>query len=217
MGGPGSGTWYRYSTRATVESYRALSIGDVAPALQRVAAGEIARVLVSIAWYRNGEQTASILAAAELQRGRPVVRLAYTSSRPGGEPERQNYQVLVSATPSNLPGNPGRRWWFICPLVVNGIACGRRVAKLYGGTLFGCRHCHDLTYTSCNESHQLDRLSRSLGAALAAELGGMNPDDVAAELRRWADPETLRLMAFANQVTRQSKKTEKMLRKMGLA
>lgn len=185
MGGPGSGTWYRYSTRATVESYRALPMHHFAPALQRVAAGEIARELVPIAWSRNGEKTASILVAVEPLRERwPVLRLAYTTSRPGGEPQRQSYQVLVSATPSNLPGNPGRRWWFICPLVVNGIACGRRVAKLYGGALFGCRHCHDLTYASCNESHQVERMARSLGAALAAELGDVSADDVAKVLRK---------------------------------
>jgi len=37
------------------------------------------------------------------------------------------------------------RHWFKCPL------CGRRSFKLYlppGGTVFGCRDCHHLTYTS---------------------------------------------------------------------
>jgi hypothetical protein len=41
----------------------------------------------------------------------------------------------------------GLRPWFICG------NCGRRVAKLYsGGKEFACRHCLDLTYTSCQES-----------------------------------------------------------------
>jgi len=50
---------------------------------------------------------------------------------------------------------------------VNGRGCGRRVGKLYlppGGRYFGCRQCHDLTYTSCQESHRYDRLFGRLAA-----------------------------------------------------
>jgi hypothetical protein len=40
-----------------------------------------------------------------------------------------------------------RRPYFVCPGVVNGTACGRRVAKLYGpGRYFVCRHCYRLAY-----------------------------------------------------------------------
>jgi hypothetical protein len=48
----------------------------------------------------------------------------------------------------------GLRWWFVCPLVVNGRPCQRRVGKLYlppRGRYYGCRHCYDLTYTSCQQ------------------------------------------------------------------
>jgi hypothetical protein len=58
----------------------------------------------------------------------------------------------------------------VCPLRVDGRSCGRRVGKLYlppAGGYFGCRHCHDLTYTSCQESHQFDGLYRMM----ALELG----------------------------------------------
>jgi hypothetical protein len=61
----------------------------------------------------------------------------------------------------------GRRWWFTCPLIVNGRSCGRRVGKRYlppGARYFGRRRCHDLTYTSCQESHRYDRLFKSLAA-----------------------------------------------------
>ena len=38
-------------------------------------------------------------------------------------------------------------------LVRNNVACGRRVRKLYlSGRYFGCRHCHNLTYRSRQES-----------------------------------------------------------------
>jgi hypothetical protein len=55
----------------------------------------------------------------------------------------------------------------IFPLIVNGRSCGRRVGKRYlppGARYFGCRRCHDLTYTSCQESHRYDRLFKSLAA-----------------------------------------------------
>ena len=45
------------------------------------------------------------------------------------------------------------RPYFICPGVVNGISCGRRVAKLHGpGRYFLCRHCYRLTHASQSES-----------------------------------------------------------------
>jgi hypothetical protein len=41
----------------------------------------------------------------------------------------------------------GRRWWFLCSLLNNGVRCVRRVRKLYlRDGHFGCRHCHRLTY-----------------------------------------------------------------------
>lgn len=37
----------------------------------------------------------------------------------------------------------GFRWWFKCPL------CNKRVGKLFlYGSVYGCRHCYDLTYKS---------------------------------------------------------------------
>ena len=47
---------------------------------------------------------------------------------------------------------------------------GRRVRKLYlppGSRRFGCRNCHDLTYTSSQDSHRYGQLF----AALARETG----------------------------------------------
>jgi hypothetical protein len=54
----------------------------------------------------------------------------------------------------------GARPYFVCPDVVNGIACGRQVAKLYGaGTYFLCRHCYRLGYASQREN-RYDRALR---------------------------------------------------------
>ena len=65
----------------------------------------------------------------------------------------------------------GLRWWFSCPRIINGKACGRRVGKLYrppGDRDFACRHCLDLTYESCQKSHRYDGLS----ALVAGEASG---------------------------------------------
>src|SRR5262249_25845614 len=68
----------------------------------------------------------------------------------------------------------GLRWWFVCPLEADGRPCGRRVRKLYlpaGATLFGCRHCHRLSYTSSQRSRYDEpvfrRLARYMGWGFA--------------------------------------------------
>jgi len=57
----------------------------------------------------------------------------------------------------------GIRWWFICPLIVEGRACQERVRRLHlppGGRYFGCRRCYNLTYESVR-THD-DRIGRML-------------------------------------------------------
>ncbi|MEX2367477.1 MAG: hypothetical protein WD601_12795 [Pseudohongiellaceae bacterium] len=49
----------------------------------------------------------------------------------------------------------GERPWFLCPAR----GCGRRVAILYGGAIFACRHCHGLVYESQREL-EYDRAAR---------------------------------------------------------
>lgn len=57
-----------------------------------------------------------------------------------------NYEIKLTSTPCFYGG---KRWWFLCPLSKNNIACNRRVAKLYqGNKYFGCRQCHKLIYYS---------------------------------------------------------------------
>ena len=65
----------------------------------------------------------------------------------------------------------GTRPYFICPGVVNGIPCGRRVAKLYGpGRYFLCRHCCRLAYSSQSEG-EWDRALRRANT-IRMRLGG---------------------------------------------
>jgi hypothetical protein len=64
------------------------------------------------------------------------------------------------------------RWWFICPLTVNGRACQRRARKLYlpsGGRYFGCRTCYNLTYESVRtHDDRVGKLFRNPEALLKA-------------------------------------------------
>ena len=80
----------------------------------------------------------------------------------GIEKLRLDYRVELT---TSRPNFGGLRWWFICPLMINRRACKRRVGKLHlppGARYFGCRACHQLTYTSCQESRKWDGLARLL-------------------------------------------------------
>jgi hypothetical protein len=86
-------------------------------------------------WSRNGEVRASIGVTIEsLAR----LRLRYQVTT-RGQTDTKDYFVPLEWMPCHLGGN---RPWFGCP------SCGRRVAKLYGGAVFACRHCWHLNYTS---------------------------------------------------------------------
>ena len=80
----------------------------------------------------------------------PYVRFFYTTTKNSGEKKEMNYKIPLTTTPCNFGG---KRYWFICPLSVNNIYCGKRVGTLYsGGDYYGCRHCYNLTYNSRNLS-----------------------------------------------------------------
>jgi hypothetical protein len=70
-----------------------------------------------------------------------------------GDPKPVVYAVGLTATPCPFGG---ARWWFRCPLVVDGAPCGRRCRILYrpyGAPYFGCRECWGLTYR-CRQLHR---------------------------------------------------------------
>jgi hypothetical protein len=126
-------------------------------------------VVGSWRWLHPGGQENSIhFDVRTLDLTQPQLRLTYAwSNARTGEEGTADYPVGLVAT---RPAFGGLRWWFVCPLVINGVPCTRRVGKLYlppDARYFGCRHCHQLTYTSCQESRQYDSLSRYL----ARELG----------------------------------------------
>jgi len=99
-------------------------------------------------WSRDGERIADInIAVAEYH-----VTLSYRTRKDGGEWEDRDYPVSLTWTACRFGG---QRPWFLCP------RCGRRVAVLYGGATFACRHCHNLAYASQRE----DEMSRAMRRA----------------------------------------------------
>jgi hypothetical protein len=80
-----------------------------------------------------------------------------------------DYIIPITTT---RPRIGGVRYWFRCPVEHDRKPCGRRVKKLYlppGEQIFGCRHCYDLTYRSCQKHDQRKAaLARDLVALDAA-------------------------------------------------
>lgn len=144
MGGVFSGQ--RINKKRVVESCNAIDTADfnrwrlLKPGTDRVG---------SLEWRRGNqkEPAASIGYTLAIASGAGTLRLQYQIGQPA---ERFDYPVWLVTTDCHLGGV---RWWFICPLSLNGVFCGRRVRKLYlRGKYFGCRHCHNLAYRSSQES-----------------------------------------------------------------
>jgi hypothetical protein len=115
-------------------------------------------------WTQNGEPVAWIGLRAEEHR----LVLTYHYRRGGGEWEDIEEPVPLAWQPCRFGG---RRPYFVCPGVVNGTACGRRVLKLYGtGKYFLCRHCYRLSYGSQHED-RFDRAQRRANR-IRRRLGG---------------------------------------------
>jgi hypothetical protein len=86
----------------------------------------------------------------------------------GGEWDDVEETVRIVRVPCHLGG---ARPYFICPGVVNGVTCGRRIAKLYyRGRYFVCRHCHRLAHASQREGGWERALRRA--NKLRQRLGG---------------------------------------------
>ncbi|MFD0980998.1 hypothetical protein [Tropicimonas aquimaris] len=112
----------------------------------------------NVTWSRSGEETGSIRITAEPWR----IVLDYRSRDAGGAWESLRYGVHLDTTACTLGGE---RHWFLCPAQ----SCGRRVAVLYGGRIFACRHCYGLAYPSQREAagdraaRKADRIRERLG------------------------------------------------------
>lgn len=163
MGGYGSGRPAGFG-RDTVESCRSIDVNQLhrEGCLDHGWSG-------GWKWTRDGEKVASISLRAETNR----LCLSYRVRVGGGEWEDTEEKINLVRVPCRFGG---WRSYFLCPGVVNGVVCGRRVAKLYGpGRYFLCRHCYRLAYASQSEGSWDRALRRS--NKVRQGLGG-NPGSV---------------------------------------
>lgn len=139
----GSGSWYRWNRKDTVESCQNLDInrwhreGLLSP-------GQ------SFGWSWKDDQ-GNEKGSISVRVLSDAVELFYIINPKSESPEEIHYQVPLTRTSCNYGGG---RPWFVCP----GTGCGRRVVKLYlGSKYFLCRNCHNLAYESQRENRS-DRL-----------------------------------------------------------
>lgn len=143
MGGIGSGRQWPYSSRQTTEDLLSIDIrqwhkkGMLIP-------GQSA----GWQWTQGNRRIGSIVVHAETTL--VVLEYRHTSQRRRSEP--LSYTVQIEWADCRYGG---QRPWFRCPAV----NCNKRVALLYGGRIFACRHCHGLIYPSQRE-HNEDRATR---------------------------------------------------------
>jgi hypothetical protein len=160
MGGPGSGRWYRWDAKDTVEGCRRLDVR----VWQRGGFLRPGRWFSWAWWDRDGVQIGSI--NVRVQQG--LVLLFYRIRQNGEDWQDIEESVSLAWTRCYYGG---QRQWFICPGVVNGRVCGRRVAILYGaGRYFLCRHCYDLSYQSQREDLPTRLISKA--QKIRRRLGG---------------------------------------------
>ncbi len=160
MGGIGSGRRWHCDAKNTTEDYRSIDVrlwkrdGLISP-----------HQTFGWQWSRQGKVVASIRVQTEPDR----VILTYRHRYNDKAWKDESYPVYLEWTDCNFGG---QRPWFLCPAR----GCGRRVAVLYGGSIFACRHCHQLAYPSQRET-SYDRAARradKIREKLAWEPGILN-------------------------------------------
>lgn len=132
MGGMGSGRYWYFGAKEATTDYRSIDVrrwkrdGLLAP-----------HQAFGWQWSRHGEVAASIRVGTEPGR----VILTYRHRSGSGDWKDESYPVYLDWTACHLGG---QRPWFLCPAR----GCGRRVAILYGGSIFAYRRCYQLAYPS---------------------------------------------------------------------
>ena len=170
MGGWNSG---RSGGRPTVESGLTINFPLM---MQRGWVKDGGNGFGSLQWSTNGEHRASIGYSYDMRdAGSAYLKLSYTRSPHGSEPEKVEQHIRLTCT---SPNYGGRRWWLVCPYQ----HC--RVAKLHlppGGDRFASRKAWRLGYRSQRVAgrdrafEKLFRLQRKLGCDEGWEAGLRRP------------------------------------------
>lgn len=177
MGGLGSGRRWHFGANDMTDDYRSIDVrrwrrdGLLAP-----------QQAFGWQWSRHGEVVASIRVRTEPDR----VILTYRHRSGGEDWQDESYPVYLDWTPCHLGG---QRPWFLCPAR----GCGRRVAILYGGAIFACRHCYRLAYPSQRETpdDQAARRADWIRERLGWEPGILNGNGLKPKGMHWRTFERL--------------------------
>lgn len=175
MGGPGSGRSWHIGAKDTTSDYRAIDIRR----WHREGLIDSPQCF-GWQWFCNEKLIASI----RVKSDRACVTLIYRHQMSNGDWQDKDYPVYLSWSNCNYGG---LRPWFLCPAE----GCGRRVAILFGGSVFACRHCHGLAYPSQRETHG-DRAARKanrIRQKLGWVLGILNP-------KGWEKPKGMHWRTF---------------------
>lgn len=142
MGGVGSGTWYRWDKKTTLEETRRIDIrfmkkrGLLSPGSRG-----------TFQWSREGEHAGDV----GFHCHQDSLQINYRYRGESNDWQSIEQCIHFERTPCNYGGE---RQWFLCP------ECYKRVAVLSGyGKYFLCRHCYQLPYASQQEG-ALDRFFR---------------------------------------------------------
>ncbi|HVT62774.1 MAG TPA: hypothetical protein VHD33_04725 [Legionellaceae bacterium] len=136
MGGFGSGR--HGATKLTTNSYRRMDV-------HRWQRDKLFTPNNSFSWQWVSEGKVISYIRVDVAADLNYVTLRYKNKKRDREWKSFDYNIHLAWDDCHLGG---RRPWFICPVKI----CNRRVAILYGGSVFACRHCYNLAYKSQRES-----------------------------------------------------------------
>jgi hypothetical protein len=177
VGGPGSGNFnHKWRPRRKTTAEECLSIDANVWTSEGILRAGVRQAGIWHWIYASGRECSLAYELNTLDGGDAWVRLAYSCPvPPPGQALAESYTVALVTT---RPPFGGTRFWFVCPRETDGRPCGRRVRKLYlppDATVFGCRHCHKLSYTSSQRSRYdhaaFRRLARHTGFDFAEVKG----------------------------------------------
>jgi ribosomal protein L37AE/L43A len=146
MGGYGSGKYGYCGKKATTNDYLCFDINI----LRKNGTWKIKNGILT--WSINEENIGSIeyFVNAEQQE----IFLSWYNTK-----EQKNVEQTIRLL-SRKQKFGNYRYYFECS------NCWRKVFKLYAGKIFYCHKCYNLTYVSCQKSHQFDSLAGVLGMSI---------------------------------------------------
>lgn len=180
MGGTGSGRWWRWDRKTSLNECLSVDIRD----WKRK---DLLRPGLGFSWYWsiNDQPAGSI----NVRAGEDCVVLSYWRGPKGSEKRSIEETVPLSFSKCHLGG---RRVWFLCP------GCYNRVARLFlASAYFRCRHCCQLPYASQQETpyDRALRRARKIRSKLGAGPGLCDPIRERPRGMHWRTFERLRAQA----------------------